>query len=83
MVAAYLRSCGHASTGSFLVPQVAWRLRLHSGDVGVGSRGERGVIFHVRTTPGGELTPPYTQARPIVLGRRGDWTLTADCDTRG
>ena len=81
--AAYLRSCGHASTGSFLVPQVAWRLRVHSGEVGLGSRDEPGVIFHVRTTPRGTITPPFTKARPNVLARRGHWTLTADCDARG
>jgi hypothetical protein len=41
------------------------------------------VIFHVRTTAGGRIAPPYTRARPHVLGRRGHWALTADCEARG
>ena len=54
---------------------------MHSGDVDFRPRGERGVIFHVRTTARGTIAPPYTLARPNVLGRRGHWALTADCDT--
>ena len=81
--AAHLRSCGHAFTDRFLVPQVAWRLRLRSGEVDFRPRGERAVIFHVRNTRAARVTPPYTLARPIVLGRRGHWALTADCEARG
>ena len=81
--ATYLRSCGHAFTGPFLVPAVAWRMHLHSHDVDIRPRGERGVIFHVRNTARGWVAPPYTRARPNVLGRRGHWALTGDCQARG
>ena len=62
--AAYLRSCGHASTGSFLVPQVAWRLRVHSGEVGLDRRGERGVIFHVPHHPPRDDCPAVYEGAP-------------------
>jgi hypothetical protein len=81
--AAYLRSCGHAFTDRFLVPQVAWRLRVQIGDVDFRPRGERAVLFHVRNTRSARLVPPYELARPNVLGRRGHWALTADCEARG
>jgi hypothetical protein len=81
--AAYLRSCGQAFTAPFLIPQVAWRLRVHTHDVDFRPRGKRGVIFHVRNTATGRVAPPYTLARPHALGRRGDWALTADCEPRG
>ena len=61
--AAHLRSCGHAFTGRFLVPQVAWRLRLHTGDVDFRPRGERAVNFHVRNT------------RPPGSSRRTRWRV--------
>jgi hypothetical protein len=78
--AAHLRDCGHAFTGPFLVPQVAWRLRLHTSDVDIRPRGERGTVFHVRNTASGFVAPPYTRARPNLLGRVGHWALTADCE---
>jgi hypothetical protein len=81
--AAHLRACGHAFTDRFLVPQVAWRLRVHTGDVDFRPRGDRAVLFHVRNTHSARVTPPYTLARPHVLARRGHWALTADCTGRG
>jgi hypothetical protein len=81
--AAYLRDCGHVFTGPFLVPQVAWRLNLHGHQVDIHPRGESpAVIFHVRNTASGWVAPPYTRARPNLLGRRGHWALTADCEAR-
>jgi hypothetical protein len=80
---AHLRRCGHAYAGPFLVPPVAWRLNVHSKEVDIHPRGESpAVIFHVRNTASGWVAPPYTRARPNVLGRRGHWALTADCEAR-
>jgi hypothetical protein len=81
--AEHLRSCGHAYTGPFLVPQVAWRLNVHAKDVDLRPRGGPAVIFHVRHTKRGFVAPPYPRARPNLLGREGHWALTADCEARG
>ena len=81
---AHLRECGAVFTGPFLVPQVAWRLNLHGHQVDIHPRGESpAVIFHVRNTASGWVAPPYPRARPNLLGRRGHWALTADCEARG
>ena len=80
--AARLRRCGHAFTGPFLVPQVAWRMHLHAEDVDLRPRGERAVIFHVRNVAPGFIAPPYGRARPNLLGREGHWALTSDCEAR-
>lgn len=81
---AHLRGCGRIYTGPFLVPPVAWRLRIHSHKVGIHPRGESpAAIFHVRNTASGWVAPPYTRARPNLLGRRGHWALTADCKAAG
>lgn len=80
----YLRECGRVFTGPFLVPAVAWRLNLHGYEVDIHPRGESpAVIFHVRNTASGWVAPPYPRARPNLLGRRGHWALTADCEARG
>jgi hypothetical protein len=75
---ARLRECGHAFTGPFLVPAVAWHLKLHSTDVDLVPE-TPAVIFHVRTTEHARIAPPPADARPNVLGREGHWLLTADC----
>ena len=76
----HLRECGQAFTGPFLVPHVAWRLGVHSHEVGLRPPGGPAVVFHVRHTKHGFVAPPYTRARPNLLGREGHWALTADCE---
>ena len=73
-----LKACGHAFTGPFLVPHVAWRLGLHVRDVDLEPEGPA-VIFHVRTVERGGVAPPLAAARANVLAREGHWAITADC----
>jgi hypothetical protein len=75
---ARLRECGHAFTGPFLVPAVAWHLKVHSNDVDLVPEAPA-VIFHVRTTEHAGVVPPPADGRPNELGRNGHWLLTADC----
>jgi hypothetical protein len=74
-----LKACGQAFTGPFLVPHVAWRLGVHTSEVGLRPEG-RAVVFHVRTTRRSSIAPPLSAARPNVLARDGHWLLTADCE---
>jgi hypothetical protein len=77
--AARVRGCGKAYTGPFLVPQVAWRLRVHAEDVGLEPR-RPAAVFHVRTVLHAPIVPSLETARPNVLAREGHWALTADCE---
>jgi hypothetical protein len=80
--AGHLRACGRPYTGPFLVPQVAWRLNVHTGQVALRPNTGPAVVFHVRNTAAGFVAPPYRRARPNLLGREGHWALTADCEAR-
>jgi hypothetical protein len=74
-----LKACGHAFTGPFLVPQVAWRLGVHAEQVDLRPAAPA-VVFHVRTVAGARLVPPERVRRPNVLARAGHWAITADCE---
>jgi len=73
-----LRRCGHAYTGPFLVPQVAWRLRVPISEVDL-EPARPAVVFHVRTTIGARPAPPLSERRPVDQARAGNWLITADC----
>lgn len=77
-----VNDCGHAFTGPFLVPQVAWRLGVHAEQVDLRPAAPA-AVFHVRTVEGARLSPPERTRRPNVLAREGHWALTADCAGRG
>ena len=74
-----LNRCGHAYTGPFLVPQVAWRLGLHINDVDLRPE-PPAVVFHVKTVKRVRwYTPGLRAGAPHVLARRGGWILSAEC----
>jgi hypothetical protein len=75
-------ACGHAFTGPFLVPQVAWRLRVHVSDVDLKPE-PPAAIFHVRTIQGAPVVPPLRDAGDRVLAREGHWLLSGDCGSGG
>ncbi|HWT93165.1 MAG TPA: hypothetical protein VN238_09230 [Solirubrobacteraceae bacterium] len=78
-----LKACGTAVTGPFMVPQVAWRLHQHTGQVKIEPEpGKRAVFFHVRLVANQNVGPPVDQARRYRLARAGHWLLTSDCETR-
>jgi hypothetical protein len=74
-----LKACGHAYTGAFLVPQVAWRLGVHIRDVDLEPE-PPAVIYHVRTVINAKPVPPLSERRPSVLARDANWLVTADCE---
>jgi hypothetical protein len=77
-----LKACGHAYTGPFLVPHVAWRLGVHISDVDLDPVAPA-TVFHVRTIERGPIAPPLDAAASQVLGREGHWLVTGDCGRGG
>ena len=77
-----LNACGHAYTGAFLVPQVAWTLDRHIRDVDLEPRAPA-VVFHVRTVVQARHVPPLDLRRPNELVRAERWIVTADCPRAG
>ena len=74
-----LNGCGHAYTGPFLVPQVAWRLGLHIHQVDLDPE-PPAIVFHVKTIKRARWFSPGLRAgAPHEIARRGGWVLTADC----
>ena len=53
---ARLRACGHAYTGPFLVPAVAWQLHVHTNEVDLVPE-RPAVVFRVHTNHGGRAAP--------------------------
>jgi hypothetical protein len=77
-----LKRCGHAFTGAFLVPQVAWRLHVHIQDVDL-SPEPPATVFHVKTTEADRWYAPGLRAgAPHVVARRGAWILSTECARR-
>ena len=77
-----LTDCGHAYTGPFLVPQVAWRLGLHISEVDLQPE-PPAVVLHVKTIKRARFFSPGLRAgAPHVLARRGGWVLSAECPPR-
>jgi hypothetical protein len=75
----FLNACGHAYTGPFLVPQVAWRLGLHINQVDLDPE-PPAVVFHVKTIKrAGWFSPGLRTGAPHVIARRGGWILSAEC----
>jgi hypothetical protein len=75
-----LRACGHAYTGPFLVPAVAWHLGVHTFDVGLKPRSPA-VVFRERTTKGRDPVPPMYEVRGHNLAIADNWRIVADSCT--
>jgi hypothetical protein len=78
-----LAACGHAATGKFQVPMVAWYLHEHTLDVGLGPA-PQGVIVRSRSTGRAPLAPPapYPPGYRAVAKVRTT-TLFSTCPVRG
>jgi hypothetical protein len=79
--AARLRACGKPYTSPFLVPSVAWRLRVHTSVVGLRAR-PPAVVFRVRGTSGGRPLPTLRglgRAQQHTLGSAADWRIVGTC----
>jgi hypothetical protein len=77
-----LRRCGTPYTGPFLVPVVAWNLRIHTSRVALAPR-RPGVVFREQTTPVSRAVPSLRgfdgspPARTLAVGRL--WRIVAAC----
>ncbi|HEY6760275.1 MAG TPA: hypothetical protein VI318_12330 [Baekduia sp.] len=77
--AAALKRCGDPYTGPFLVPVVAWNLKVHTLDVGVTPR-RPAVVFRVRTTSRARPVPTLRDVGDEkTLATDGMWRIVASC----
>jgi MFS family permease len=74
-----LKRCGDPYTGPFLVPVVAWNLRMHTKDVQL-APSKPAVVFRVKTTahsrPGPSLAAVGDEK---TLATSGKWRIVAAC----
>jgi hypothetical protein len=76
-----LLACGRPYTSPFLVPSVAWRLRVHTSVVGLLAR-PPAVVFRARGTSGARPLPTLRglgDARQHTLGSAEDWRIVGAC----
>jgi hypothetical protein len=80
--AARLRACGDAYTGPFQVPVVAWNLRVHTTQVGLGPR-RPATVFRVRSNvtsrPGPSVRTLGDPSDLRTLGSGGGWRVVGAC----
>ncbi|MBA2348124.1 MAG: DUF2029 domain-containing protein [Solirubrobacterales bacterium] len=77
----FLRACGPAATGAFLVPAVAWQLDVHANRVGLETQ-LPGVVFRVQTHPFSNAVPsvkPILGEPTTTFADRGNWRILGDC----
>jgi hypothetical protein len=77
--AAALKACGDPYTGPFLVPVVAWNLRMHTKDVRLDPRAPA-VVFRVKTTGRSRPVPSLRTVGDDVTAATGDkWRIVTAC----
>lgn len=78
-----LKRCGRPYTGPFLVPVVAWNLKMHTQDVHL-APAKPGVVFRVRTTGRSRPVPTLRDVgdeRTLATGDK--WRIVAACGSQG
>ncbi|HVW18988.1 MAG TPA: hypothetical protein VHB30_12150, partial [Solirubrobacteraceae bacterium] len=67
-------------TGAYLVPALAWQLRVPISAVSYGPVRRPATVFRVRTYRGSGLTPPLRAARhaPLIVDG-ADWHVVGAC----
>jgi MFS family permease len=78
-----LKRCGDAYTGPFLVPVVAWNLRLHTEQVNLAPQ-RPAVVFRVKTTRHSRPVPSLRdvgEGRTLATGSR--WRIVGACGGGG
>jgi hypothetical protein len=78
-----LKACGDPYTGPFMVPVVAWNLRVHTQDVQLTPQAPA-VVFRVRNVEGSSLDPSVASmglAPAIVSDAK--WRIVLDCGPGG
>jgi hypothetical protein len=78
--AAKLKACGAPVTGPFLVPVVAWNLRMHTKDVQLVPRAPT-VVFRVKTNERSRPVPTLKDigAAGTTLATGSRWRIVAAC----
>jgi hypothetical protein len=78
-----LKACGNPYTGPFLVPVVAWNLRMHTKDVQLAPQ-TPAVVFRVRTTARARAVPSLKDVGDdTTLATGSSWRIVAACGGRG
>jgi hypothetical protein len=74
-----LKACGKPFTGPFLVPVVAWNLRVHAEDVSLTPSGPA-VVFRVRTTAASRAVPTLRTVGPgATVAQSARWRIVTAC----
>ena len=75
-----LKRCGDPYTGPFLVPVVAWNLRMHTKDVHLAPV-RPAVVFRVKTTGHSGAVPSLRDVGDDrTLATSAKWRIVAACD---
>ncbi|HWH92651.1 MAG TPA: hypothetical protein VNT03_02220, partial [Baekduia sp.] len=78
-----LKRCGEAYTGPFLVPLVAWNLRLHINQVELAPR-RPAVVFRVKTTGRSRPVPSLRDVGDDTTAATGTkWRIVTACGSGG
>jgi hypothetical protein len=78
-----LKACGRPYTGPFLVPVVAWNLRMHTKDVRLAPQAPA-VVFRVKTTSRSRPVPSLKDVGDdTTLATSGKWRIVTACGSAG
>jgi hypothetical protein len=78
-----LKRCGNPYTGPFLVPVVAWNLRLHTNEVRLAPQ-RPAVVFRVKTTGRSRPVPSLAGVGDDVTAATGaHWRIVTACGSPG
>jgi hypothetical protein len=81
--AAALKRCGNPYTGPFLVPVVAWNLRVHTHEVRLAPQ-RPAVVFRVKTTRRSRPVPSLNDVGDeTTLATGQKWRIVTACGTVG
>lgn len=81
--ASRLKACGNPYTGPFLVPLVAWNLRMHTKDVQL-TPSTPAVVFRVRTTSRARPVPSLKDVGDdTTLATSSKWRIVTACGSQG
>ncbi|MCK9250202.1 MAG: hypothetical protein M0P31_14650 [Solirubrobacteraceae bacterium] len=80
----WIRSCGPVYTHKLMVPQVAWRLGVHTTTIDYLPRGPYAVLLRTRITKDRQVHPVARDIPGIrTVARTGRWIVEAACRPRG
>ncbi|MGE4428083.1 MAG: hypothetical protein AB7G37_16655 [Solirubrobacteraceae bacterium] len=79
-----IKACAPVHTHKLMVPQLAWRLRLHTSQIDYRPFGPYAVIFRTRITKDRQIHPVARDIPGIrEIARTRRWIVEAACDPKG